>query len=189
MMPDDLPIIDLDGYRRLQAQEGKLVRSPVAIAFTVVAAISLLVCAVGGFLIIGSLPEAGWDHSAVGCAITLAGSLILAACFGLSRVYQLRWLARLPCPHCGGVLGQYVADLTEAECGRWGEKGIYLEGRRYSAPFIGENDKRPCVRAMKEVWACVSCRAYVDSSSPHDRTCSEEELSRLKDHSFWREGR
>jgi hypothetical protein len=188
-MEDDLPIIDIDGYRRLQTEERRLGRSPEAITLAGVAALGLVLSAVGGVLIIGSLPTAGWDLSTVGCVLALAGALIFAASFGLSRLYLFRRLARLRCPYCGGVLGRHVADLTEAERGRWGEKGIYLDGRRYSAPFVGESDRRPWVRAMKEVWACVSCRAYIDSSMPHDRTCSEEELTRLQQHSFWKEAR
>jgi hypothetical protein len=188
-MEDDLPIIDLDGYRRLQAQERELARSPVAIAFAVMTAIGLIPAAVGGILVIGSLPVAGWDHAALGCALTLAGTLIFTAGLGLGRAFQFRRLARLRCPHCGGALGRHVADLTDAERGRWREKGIYLDGRRYSAPFIGESDRRSWVRAMKEVWACLSCRVYVDSSMPHDRTCTEEESARLQEHNFWKEAR
>ena len=182
VVEDNPPIIDLDGYRRLRPVERELVRSPAAIAIDVAAAVGLLLTAVGGVVVLGSYP-------AVGCVITLTGAWIVGACLGLGRVYQVRRLARLPCPHCGRAIGRYVADLTEAERGRWGEKGIYLGGRRYSAPFVGESDRRPWVRAMKEVWACVSCRAYVDSSMPHDRTCSEEELTRLQQHRFWREAR
>jgi hypothetical protein len=154
-MQDDLPIIDLDGYRRLEAQERELARSPVAVALAGVTAIGLLLAAAGGALLLGSLPAAGWDHEAIGCALALAGALIFAACLGLGRAYLFRRLTRLRCAHCGGTLGRYVADLTEAERGRWREKGIYLDGRRYSAPFIGESDQRSWVRAMKEVWACL----------------------------------
>jgi hypothetical protein len=188
MMMQDLPSIDLDGYRRLGPQERELARSPMAVALATGLAIGLLLASIGGAILLVSLPGVG-DQSEFGAAITLAGALIFGACLGLGRAYQFRRLARLPCPQCGGTLGRYVADLTEAERGRWGEKGIYLDGRRYSAPFIGDSDKRPWVRAMKEVRVCVSCRVYVYSSVPHDRNCSEEELKRLQEHSFRREAR
>ena len=66
--------------------------------------------------------------------------------------------------------------------------GGALDGRRYSAPF-GEGDKREWVRVMKEVWACASCRTYVDGSTPHERTCSDDELERLQQHKDRREAR
>jgi hypothetical protein len=189
ILQSDLPIIDLDGYRRLEALERELSRSPVAIALLVAAYAGLLLIAASAAFFFGLLAVAGWDQTAFGIVLALAGALLSAAAIGLSRVCKHRSLARLCCPHCGAALARYVADLEQAEGGRWRQKGAYLDGRRYSAPFLDEGDEREWVRAMKEVWACVSCRAYVDGCEPHERACSADELARLQPHGVRREAR
>ncbi len=188
-MSNDLPVLDLDGYRRLLPLEREFGRSPVVIGLIVAACIGLLVVVVGAAFLLGWFASAGRDDTAIGIVVTLTGALLSAASVGLGRVCKFRALARLRCPHCGGALTRYVADQQEAEQGHWGERGIYLDGRRYSRPFLGEGDERPWVRAMKEVWACASCRAYLDGFEPHERTCTEPELERLRQHSFRKEAR
>ena len=42
LVQDDPPIIDLNGYQRLQAVERKLARSPAAVACILAAAVGLL---------------------------------------------------------------------------------------------------------------------------------------------------
>ena len=185
-MQGDPPIIDLDGYQRLLPVERELAGSPAALACILAAAIGLLVAVFGFFLKLGFVAVPGWGGESVGSAIVLGGFLFCAVAVGLDRAWQLRQLARLHCPHCGGALVRRVADLGEDEQGRWGERGVYLDGRRYCAPFLGEGDKRQWVRAMKEVRVCVSCRAYVDGSAPHEQTCSDAELQRIREHSVQR---
>jgi ketosteroid isomerase-like protein len=179
-MPDDLPTLDLDGYRRQWPLERELYRwSPAWVALTLAAIVGLLLVGVGGLVLHANFGEEGDGH-VIGVVAVLAGALFFGAYVGLGNLYKFRLLARLRCLHCGGALGRYVADLGEAERGRWGVKGVVLDGRRYSAPFLGDGDRRKWVRAMKEVWACVACRGYVDSCEPHERTCSEDELARLR---------
>jgi hypothetical protein len=191
-MQEGPPIIDLAGHQRLRSLEWELALSPVGIALTLMGIVALLLAAAGAVFVIGSLfgfiALAEEEGVPIGGGLVLAGGLLLGAYFGLGRAYMYRRVARLPCPYCGGALSCYVADMEEAERGRWGEKGIYLDGHRYCAP-LGDGDKRPWVRAMKEVWACVGSRAYIDFDEPHELTCSEEELARLRQHSCWREAR
>ena len=182
-MEGDPPIIELGSFRRLGAVEQKLGRSPAAVACTLAAVVGLLVAVIGGAQLFEFVAVPGWEGERVGVVIAFAGFLFCTAAVGLGRAWQLRRLSRLRCPHCGGALSRHVADLGEEEQGRWGEKGVCLDGRWYCAPFVGEGDKRRWVRAMKEVWACVSCRVYVDGDAPHERTCTDDELKRLREHS------
>ena len=181
-MQSDSQVVDLDGYLRLSSVERDLAWSPEAVACTSAAAVGLLVAAIGFAHEFGLVAVPGQGGHAVGTAIVLAGLLFCAVAAGLDRAMQLRLLARLRCPNCGGALVRRVADLGEEEQGRWGERGVCLGGRRYCAPFLGEGDKRSWVRAMKEVRVCVTCQVYVDGSSPHEQACSDDELQLLREH-------
>src|SRR5262245_33353684 len=132
LVQDTLPIIDLDGYRRLRAVEREIVRSPAAVAWTLAAAVGLLLILIGGARLFDFAAVTGGDGDAGRAATVLVGALLCAAAVGLSRAWHLRRLARLRCPDCGGALGRHAADLGEAEQGRWGDKGVSLDGRRYS---------------------------------------------------------
>jgi hypothetical protein len=185
LVQSEPPIIDLDGYKRLLPVERKLARSPAAVACILATAVGLLVLVSGAVLLSGHVQIPGWDAKNVGGATVLAGTLFCAAAVGLGRAWQLRQLARQRCPHCSEPLVLHIADLEKAEQGRWGDKGVDLDGHWYCAPRL-DGDKRPRVRAMKEVRACVSCRVFIDGAAPHDRTCSDDELERLREHSAQR---
>jgi hypothetical protein len=180
LVESEPPIIDLDGYQRLLSVERELNRSPAAVACILTAAIGLLVIVSGGVLLFGLVEVPGWDGKTVGGVIALAGALFCAAAVGLGRAWQLRQLARRRCPQCDEPLLLHIVDLEKAEQGRWGERGVYLDGHWYCAPF-GEGDKRPWVRAMKVVRTCASCRVYLDGAAPHEQTCSDGELERLRE--------
>ena len=93
----------------------------------------------------------------------------------------LRWPSGAVCPHCGGAMSRHVADVDPADQGRWwAKRSRTLDGRLYAAPVLGEGDRRPWVRVMKEVRACTACQVYIDPDYPHEQTCSEEELARLQ---------
>src|SRR5262249_12320333 len=162
--------------------EQDITRSPAAVAWTLAAAAGLFVVVIGAAFVFGLVTVPGWNAETAGSMIVMAGVLFCAVAAGLGHAVLRRRLGRLQCPHCGAPMALHVADIEESEQGRWGEKGVYLDGHRYSAPFVGEGDKRPWVRAMKEVRACASCRAYVDGFAPHERTCSADELERLRQH-------
>jgi hypothetical protein len=180
-MQETIPVINLEGYERLRHLEHGLTWSPVSVALSLVAWAGLLLTGVCGFALFISLsqgPNETW-------AIAVAGAAVVsAAAVGLERAYTFYRLARLPCPRCDRILSRYVADLEKAEWGRWGGiRRVWLDGHLYSAPFIGDvEDRRQRVRLMKEVRACASCRTYVDCREPHERTCSGEELERLREH-------
>jgi hypothetical protein len=184
-MSETIPVLDLQGYERLHDLEHGLTWNPVSLSLSLVAWGGLLAAGACGFAMVlgfcqgfdGISAAYAWGWAAAG------GAVVSGMAVGLEHAYTRYRLARLPCPGCGRILGQYVADLEEAERSRWrGIRQRCLDGRVYSAPFLGnDEDIRPWVRVMKEVRACPSCRGYVDCREPHERTCSGEELERLEE--------
>jgi hypothetical protein len=176
-MPENFPIIDLDGYERLRTLEQRLGRSPVEFALQLVAWGGLAVAAVRGVLIF-AIPERFPNESAV---VTVAVALFVSGiAAGLDRACMFYRLARLPCPQCGRLLSRHIADVPVEERGRWNEpRRVPLGGRVYSRSPDSE-DKRPWVRVMKEVRACVPCRVYIEYAQSHFHTCTADELRQLE---------
>jgi hypothetical protein len=183
-MADNIPTLDLGGYRRLRSLERQLALAPVPIVLSLAAWGGLLCMAVVGFGLFGALFDLlqfpVWDEGDLGVALAVV-SIGTGGVVGLCFAYKWHCLSRLRCPHCGGPMTRHVADMDESDrCLWWALRGRVVNGRTYAAPFLGEGDRRPWVRVMKEVRACPLCLVYVDASYPHERTCSEEELARLQ---------
>jgi hypothetical protein len=167
------PTLDLTGYQRLRDLERGIARSPAGIALLLLTCMGLGVLGYGLF---GLMPEAAVPRTGFGTP--LAGFILFVAGLRGLRTYQAFRLARLRCPCCGRGLAVRTADVPEVD--RLGLLVHRIDGRSYGHPRGDEHDTRPWVRLLKEVRACEPCRTYLDCSRLQERTCTDEDLERIR---------
>ena len=170
-MADRDPHIELAGFRRLEDEERRIWYAPPAFALAAVGLVGF------GFMfwsLCRGVIESP-QYMAVGYAI------FLPAYGGLFAYYHWYRFSRVKCPGCGQVMQPFVAD--SAECSGFRFLGTREIGGRFYRPPYNEDDRRPWIRLMIMVRACVPCRKFVSCSRLHYETCTEEELGLIRQRS------
>lgn len=162
------PAIDLAGFRRLADLERRVLYSPVAVVL-------VLIGVAGGLYVLWELPR---GVEALPRSLMVGYGTFLVSYVALMAYYYAWRFPRLRCPQCERSMSPHVADMDEGDW-RLILWAIEIGGRYYRRPH-GEDDRRPWIRLMRHVRACPECRTFVECSSLHFETCSDEELSTLQ---------
>jgi len=105
-------------------------------------------------------------------------ALFLAAYGALFFYYFGYRFQRVKCPGCDQIMRPYVTDANESLSLKL-LRTVEIGGRHYRPPW-DEDDRRPWVRLMAKVRACPKCKKYVNCSRLRLETCTDEELSAIR---------
>lgn len=162
------PSIELRHYERLHEVERRIWYSPIAI----------------GLALVG-LVAAGYTFWALSRGFIVvygqvfAGYAVVLAAYGAMLFYYFGYrFQRVKCPGCGEIMRPFVTDLDESPKLKL-LTTIEIGGRHYRQPY-DEDDRRPWIRLMAKVRACLECKKYVNCSRLHFETCTEEELGKIR---------